>query len=371
MANWTCSSIGLPRPIAVDQFVLVEAAETYQGASKPFSFDDAHARFAWASSKIRHIKLSHLGGPDRSPRERADHPEERHRLRFGRRASGRRRAPARRGRDYEPRDAPRASPGRARGAATSDDDAALRLRGHRGAALLVLSDTSGGVSSHAAAAARPLGPARRRMARPIWRGDARGILALPGSADGRLPFEVRFGAIDAPPLRNAGRHLTSVNPSTRDPDRNSTVSSTRSGPARAPHGPSTSLAVGPITCIIEAGGTPSVLPVRCRRNLKRLQARLGNNHAPMPALWRRRAVRAWAWLRTLRAWPEPWVAFVNRYFEDLLRLTAPFLLAAEAVRTAGTAVAQRGSATVSRNPLAARSTTNSSTSSSQSLSPTT
>src|SRR5205085_6771124 len=55
----------------VDVFVLVEAAQTYSGRPKELTFALHRERFAWASAKLRHITLNHLGTPERSARERA------------------------------------------------------------------------------------------------------------------------------------------------------------------------------------------------------------------------------------------------------------------------------------------------------------
>src|SRR3954471_6296320 len=55
----------------VDAFVIVEAAQTYSGAPKEPTFAAERQRFDWASDKLRHVRLDFLGGPQRSPRERA------------------------------------------------------------------------------------------------------------------------------------------------------------------------------------------------------------------------------------------------------------------------------------------------------------
>ncbi|HEX8261307.1 MAG TPA: hypothetical protein VF547_00370, partial [Allosphingosinicella sp.] len=54
----------------VDHFILVEAAVSYRGAPKRFSFEENAERFAWARAKIRHVKLDGLG-PGPTARERA------------------------------------------------------------------------------------------------------------------------------------------------------------------------------------------------------------------------------------------------------------------------------------------------------------
>ncbi len=55
----------------MDVFVLVEAAQTYRGEPKPLLFEENKARFAWADTKLRHVKLDSLGGPAAEPRARA------------------------------------------------------------------------------------------------------------------------------------------------------------------------------------------------------------------------------------------------------------------------------------------------------------
>jgi len=55
----------------VDVFVLVEASQTYSGRPKELTFDAHRDRFAWAAAKLRHVTLGSLGGPERTPRERA------------------------------------------------------------------------------------------------------------------------------------------------------------------------------------------------------------------------------------------------------------------------------------------------------------
>ncbi len=51
----------------VDVFVLVEAAQTFRGQSKPLVFRENCDRFAWAASTIRHVVLDSLGPPGLSP----------------------------------------------------------------------------------------------------------------------------------------------------------------------------------------------------------------------------------------------------------------------------------------------------------------
>ena len=53
----------------VDVFVLVEAAQTFQGQQKPLYFQQQRERFAWAMPKLRHVALPRLPGESTWARE--------------------------------------------------------------------------------------------------------------------------------------------------------------------------------------------------------------------------------------------------------------------------------------------------------------
>jgi beta-1,4-mannosyl-glycoprotein beta-1,4-N-acetylglucosaminyltransferase len=286
----------------VDAFVLVESSQTYSGRPKELTFDAHRDRFAWAAPKLRHVTLGSLGGPERSPRERAAF--QRDAVRIG-----------------------------LTGAAP--DDVILLLDADEIASRSLLQRLrEDGIDRprrilmtrhyQYADAVAPRSPCCLPDDRPPrlrpgpWNGlDAQWYsssgVAVPFRAlESRDAFDLRFGDIDAGALSDGGRHFSSVDPSTRLDRKLHRVFHTEwSGErdAAAAH-----LARCRTHGVHHRGWWYSErpdgpLPDDIRRLLERLDDR-----ANFPPLWRRRLVRSWARIRLSRALPDRLVAFVDSRF---------------------------------------------------------
>jgi glycosyl transferase family 17 len=330
----------------VDAFVLVEAGETYRGEPKEFIFQRHRDRFSWASPKLRYIKLASLGAASSEPRARA--AIQRGAIMLGLR-------------DIGPDDIvllldvdeiPSASLlNRLRSEGLTEPRRLSMTRHYQHL------DTVGPSSPCCANPAEPFPFASPRI-RPgdwsrldsRWSGQsgvavpARFLLGEPRVAlMPRTPFDLRFGHIDGPPLADAGRHFSSVDPSTR----------LERKLGRMVHA--------------EWAGDRAMRPVclrRCRDygvhhrgwwyaeapagelpdDLSRLAARCGHmaRRTPLPRFWRRRLVRTWAWLRLCPGWREWMVTAIDNHFEELLPVLFVPLYAADALRAAYRAWARLG-----------------------------
>lgn len=306
----------------VDHFVLVEAGETYRGSAKEFTFAEHEARFAWARAKIRHVRLERLGPASATPRERAAVQRNALLLALA---------------DARPDDVvllldvdevPSRPLLKALRADGMEAPRRLAMTRHYGFA-----DTLGPRSPccpdpqdpFAAAAGRSR-PGPWEGLDPRWHGQS-GVAAPARALDGARPFDLRFGLPLGEPLPAAGRHFTSVDPSTRLERKLKRVfHSEYDGPRET---------------------SPDHL-ARCRRfgvhhrgwfyaerpsgplpdDLERL---LSDHPAlaapPPPAALARRLARSWAWLRLWNGLPDRAVAAVDRHFERLMPLLAlPLLL---------------------------------------------
>ena len=314
----------------VDVFVIAEAGQTYQGEAKPCTFAAHRERFAWARGKIRHVKLDRLGDPRRTPRQRAAIQRDAIHLALH---------------DAEP------------------DDVVLLLDVDEVPSRSLLQRLRAGgldrprrlqMTRHyerldAVAPGSPCCPAHgddvtavRRRARPgawdglddRWRGQSGvAVRAREITASGGSLFSLRFGHIDAAPMRDAGRHFSSVDPSAR----------LERKLGRVFHD--------------EWAGDRAMRPdhlYRCRAHgvhhrgwwysehpdgplpddLRRLADRLHDaaDRGAFPPFWRRRLVRAWAELRLTPSLPDAVVALVDRYFDRWVPLTAVPLLIADVLQ---------------------------------------
>lgn len=326
----------------VDAFVIVEAAQTYSGARKELTFAAERRRFEWASDKLRHVRLDSLGGPHRSPLERAAMQRDAVRIAL---------------RDADPEDAvllfdvdeiasrPFLERLRERGIDRPRRVLMTRLYEH--------ADTVAPHSPCCPAPGLPF-PAASPYARPAtWEGldagwsSSSGVVVPFAALTTRTAFELRFGQIDAAPIPEGGRHFSSVDPSTRLARKLHRVFHT------------------------EWAGDRETSPVhleRCRDHgvhhrgwwyaerpggdlpddVERLLERLGAAPTDFPPLIRRRLVRTWAWLRLWSRFPEGFVSAVDRHFERLLPLLAPLLAAAGAARQAAASTTIRPRPAISR-----------------------
>jgi beta-1,4-mannosyl-glycoprotein beta-1,4-N-acetylglucosaminyltransferase len=306
----------------VDHFVLVEAGETYRGGAKEFTFAGHEARFGWARSKIRHVRLESLGPKSSTPRERAAVQRNALLLALA---------------DARPDDVvllldvdevPSRSLLEGLRGDGLDRPRRLAMTRHYGFA-----DTLGPRSPCCPDPEDPF-PAAAGRSRPgpweeldsCWHGQS-GVAAPVAALDGVLPFDLRFGLPPGEPIAGAGRHFTSVDPSTRLERKLKRVfHSEFDGPRET---------------------SPEHLE-RCRRHgihhrgwwyaerppgpLPEDLARLLRDHPrlaaskPRPA-FARRLVRSWAWLRLWKGLPDALVTGVDRRFERLAPLLAlPLLL---------------------------------------------
>ena len=317
----------------VDAFVIVEAAQTYRGTAKPFTFEENKSRFGWAADKIRHVKLASLGPASATPRERA---------------AAQRNSVLLALRDAAPEDLVLLldvdeMPSPALIERLRRDGLArprrLAMTRHYGFA-----DTLGprspccptGVDPFAAATP-PLRPGRWGALTADWYGHS-GAAAPVAAVREAGAFALRFGLADAAPLPDAGRHYSSVDP----------AAALARKLGRVFHA--------------EYDGPRETSPEhlgRCRRYwvhhrgwwlAERPQGELPNDIArllaaspvlaagPPPARLIRRLVRSWAWLRLSPAMPGRLVAVIDRRFETLLPLLLPPLLLCEGVRAAAAMV---------------------------------
>lgn len=319
----------------VDRFILVEAGQTYRGAPKPFSFAENEGRFRWARSKIRHVKLASLGPQTATARERAAVQRNAIRLALG---------------DSEPDDVvllldvdevPSRSLLERLRADVLDQPRRLAMTRHYGFA-----DTLGPRSPCCPDPADPFPVAARwrrpghwEALEPCWHGQS-GVASPVGALGEARPFDLRFRLPLGNPIPAAGRHFTSVDPSTRLERKLKRVFHQEYDGPRAT--------------------APEHLE-RCRRyavhhrgwwyaerpsgplpdDLERLLSDYpGLASPPPPGPLARRLARSWSWLRLWKGLPDGAVATIDRRFERLAPLLAVPLLLCDLGR-AGLAVGMR------------------------------
>jgi beta-1,4-mannosyl-glycoprotein beta-1,4-N-acetylglucosaminyltransferase len=306
----------------VDAFVLVEAGQTYRGAPKPFLFEENEDRFAWARTKIRHVKLPTLG-PGPGPRERAAVQRNAAMLALGDAAPG----------DVvlllDVDEVP--SPSflerlRRDGLA---EPRRLAMTRHYGAADLVAPRSPCcPVGADPFATAVPwLEPGGWQSLDLCWWGHS-GVAAPYSRICAAGAFALRYGLPLGEPLPDAGRHYSSVDPAARLERKLGRVFHEEyDGPrernplhlarcrehgvhhrgwwyAERPHGP----VPADVDRIMKAHPETAAAAPRTRLN--------------------RRLVRTWAWLRLWPALPDALVDAVDRDFERLRPLILlPLLLA--------------------------------------------
>lgn len=306
----------------VDHFVLIEAGETYRGGAKDFAFAENEARFDWARARIRHVRLAGLGPVTATPRERAAVQRNAVRLALA---------------DAAPDDIvllldvdevpSRALLERLRRGGL-DRPRRLAMTRHYGFA-----DTLGPRSPCCPDAEDPF-PVAAGWSRPggwdrlesFWHGQS-GVAAPVRALERARAFDLRFRLPLGEPLPAAGRHFTSVDPSTRLERKLKRVFHQEYDGPRAT--------------------SPEHLD-RCRRygihhrgwwyaerpagplpdDIERLvRAHPGLAAPPRPSPLARRLARSWSWLRLWKRLPDRAVAAVDRHFERLAPVLAlPLLL---------------------------------------------
>jgi len=300
-----------------DVFVLVEAAETYRGEPKPLHFERNRARFAWAGNKLRAVKLNALGGPAAEPRVRAQ--VQRNSILLGLY-------------DAEPADVvllldadeiPSEALLRSLRAHGLQEPNRLQMTRHYQKLNIVAPASTCCIDRQL-----PFAFASGRSQPPTWdttgdvwsgrSGVATPVRCFQGEC-GISPYALRFGGTARHVLKDAGRHLTAIDPSA-----------------------SLSGKLGRVFHAEWATSLGTYLPhlLRCEEHavhhrgwwyaelvngsLPADLARLARacpvveRATPLPPLWKRRLVRTWAWFRVWRGWPEAAVRFIDRNFEALL-----------------------------------------------------
>jgi beta-1,4-mannosyl-glycoprotein beta-1,4-N-acetylglucosaminyltransferase len=321
----------------VDAFILVEAGETYRGAAKPFVFEENAERFAWARGKIRHLKLASLGPSTSTPRERA---------------AAQRNAAILALRDAAPSDVvllldvdevPSRSLLRRLKAEGLDEPRRLAMTRHYGFA-----DTLGPRSPCCPTPADPFPAAAPRLRpgswnglEPFWHGES-GVAAPFRALERIAPFDLRFGLPPAEPIRDAGRHYSSVDPSTRLQRKLSRVFHEEYDGARENH--VHHLDRCRLHRVHHRGWWYAERPEGpLPEDVQRLAAAFPELCAgEPPSALARRLVRTWSWLRLWKRLPQPLVLAIDRHFELLRPLLAPPLLLCDAGRAAGARLLRKG-----------------------------
>jgi beta-1,4-mannosyl-glycoprotein beta-1,4-N-acetylglucosaminyltransferase len=324
---------------ATDVFVLIEAAETYRGESKPLLFAENRSRFAWASHRIRAIQLQSLGPDGSSPRARA--AVQRNALRLALHDA-------------------------------TDDDVILLLDVDEIPSLTALA----GLREHGLSEPHRLemtrhyqrlnllAPAstccvdrtlpfafaaahqRPRTWEPGRTWSGRSGVAVPfkslRSEPAISPFQWRFGGGIDRVIPHAGRHLTAVDPSAHLSRKLGRVFHAEWATDRGSYPPH--LARCELHAVHHRGwwyaeSVPGDLPP----DLKRLAATLpvSLRSTTLPAMWRRRCVRTWAWLRQSEVLSGIGVKRVDDRFDSLLPWLAPALLIMDAARFIAAQVLKR------------------------------
>lgn len=307
----------------VDAFVLVEAGQTYRGTPKPLAFDQNRQRYAWALGKIRHVKLPALGSADATARERAAVQRNAAILALG---------------DAELDDVVLLLdvdevPGRSFLTRLRreglDQPRRLEMTRH-----YAFADLLGPSSPCCPSADQPF-PAARDRARPgnwddlepIWHGHS-GAAAPFWALRASTPMDLRFSLPLDKPIRGAGRHFSSVDPSARlqrklrrvfhaewDGERETCEANLDRCRANGVHHRGWWYAERP----------DGPLPEDVERLLC-LQPEMGFGASPPPHVWRL-LVRTWAWLRLWKPLPDGAVRLVDRHFERIApALALPLLL---------------------------------------------
>ena len=313
---------------ATDVFVLIEAAETYRGKPKPLVFAENRDRFAWASDKIRAIRLNSLGAPSSTPRARA--------------------AVQRNAMLMALQDA-------------TEQDIILLLDTDEIPSLSVLAElrTFGLTKPHrlemtrhyqrlnlvapastccidpnqpfafAAGHARPGEWEQDRM----WSG--RSSVAVPFSclASEARPFQWRFGGNISDVIPKSGRHLTAVDPSAQLSRKMGRVFHAEWATERGTY--PAHLARCEKHAVHHRGWwyaepIPGDLPADLASLAAVCEAALRTE--ALPPMWRRRCVRTWAWLRQSKWLKDSTVKRVDDHFEALLPWFAAILLCSDGAR---------------------------------------
>ena len=311
----------------VDAVVLIEAAQTYRGESKPLHFAAAADRFSWAISKIRHIRLGDLGGPTTSPKERA---------------ANQRNAALLALRDAAPDDIVLLLdvdevPDPALLARLRRDGLTrprrLAMTRHYGFAdwLAPRSPCCPDPHDPFPLATGFLPPGSWDTLDHPWYGYS-GVAAPMSALSKATPFDIRYGTPLEDPIHAAGRHFNAVDPSARLEDKLGRMFHEEfDGPReRSPH----ALALCRGAGVHHRGWWYAAKPKGpIPEDVARLIERFPQTRAPeLPGRLERRLVRGWAWLRLRRFVPDPLVRRVDDGFSRTKMAMSLPLLALDAGR---------------------------------------
>jgi hypothetical protein len=319
----------------IDAYVLIEAGETYRGTPKAFVFAEKRSDFAWAEPRIRHVRLPRLGTVESAPRARAEVQRNAVRLALA---------------DAAPDDVVLLLdvdevPSRGLLERLRRDGLArphrLQMTRHYGFA-----DRLGPASPCCAAPDAPFATAHRRhqpgpwdALDPRWHGLS--AVAAPVAALQREgAFALRYGLAPEDVLVDAGRHYSSVDPSTRlerklarvfhaefDGTRERSAAHLERCRAWGMHHRGWWYPERPT----------GALPDDVARLLDRCPTLAA---PPAPAAWRRRTLRSWSWLRLSRALPDRLVNAIDTRFDALTLLLAPPLLLVDGGRALAASIAR-------------------------------
>jgi len=325
---------------ATDIFVLIEAAETYRGQSKPLVFAENRERFAWAAHKIRAIQLKSLGTQQSSPRTRA---------------AVQRNALLMALQDATERDV----------VLILDADeipsltALAELHGHgltepcrlemtrHYQRLNLLAPASTCCIDPRQPFAFAAGHQRPDSWNPgvLWSG--RSGVAVPFASlkgsQGMAPFRLRFGGGIDGVIPNAGRHLTAVDPSAHLARKLGRVFHAEWATERGVYPPHL------VRCEEHAvhhrgWWYAELVPGKLPADLVSLAAAcpVAMRSDGLPRMWRRRCVRTWAWLRQSRLLSDSAIKRIDDHFGSLLPWLAAVLLPMDGVRFLAGEVLRRG-----------------------------
>ena len=317
----------------VDVFVLVEAAQTFQGQQKPLYFQQQRERFAWAMPKLRHVALPRLPGESTWAREAF----QRNAVQLGLY-------------DAEPDDVvlildadevPSRSVLRRLRAEEIWRPHRLLMTRHYGRF-----DTLAPRSACCANTSDPFPFAVPHLIPESWENLSPAWWCMPGVAvhfkdirgdqecalPARTPHALRRENQSAPRLPDAGRHLSSI-ASSKD------LQTKLSHFSHAEFADERSLTSVHLQRTRDAGVhargwwyaeiPKGPLPL----DLERLQERVATSSETMKSsIFMRRLVRTWAWVRHASKIPQPVVRFVDGNFDRILPLTILPLVIADSFR---------------------------------------
>lgn len=315
-----------------DVFILVEAAETYRGESKPFTFADHRERFAWASAKLRPIQLRALGGPSSAPKQRALVQRNAILLALS---------------DAAPEDIllvadadeiPSVSVLRRLREQGLEEPHRLEMTRHYQRVNLLAPASTCCVDQ-----TQPFAFAARRFQLDGWnalpgRWSGRSAVATPvgffREHPGESPYSVRFSGAPRPILQDAGRHLTATDPSAMLPRKLGRVFHEEWATDRGMYPPHLELCEE--HAVHHRGWwyaeqVPGSLPEDLERFATACPATVRS--APLPPMMRRRMVRTWAWLRQWQGLPAGFVRWIDDRFRQLTPLLFPPLIFADFARS--------------------------------------